>query len=263
MSRCLLFVSVVAFTHQGKVRKQNEDTIAIAQWIRNRPMLRPEVSQHSLEHPFVGMVADGMGGHAAGEVASQFVIDRLTDAAPAFVSEERISAQIRDANKALFDLMASQSSTTGMGTTVAGLAITSENVFIFNVGDSRVYREQYGYLKQLTVDDSGGGRTSYGEESEVKTGLLSQALGGASQFIEIRPHVREEELLDNQRYLVCSDGLSDMVDIDTLEECLADSDVESIKNLFGKALEGGGRDNISILIIRTHLRDKKDIALAD
>lgn len=248
------WVSVVALTHQGQVREGNEDTIAVGQWSRNRPMVRPEVSQHKIDSPFVGIVADGMGGHAAGEVASQFVVDVLTDAAPVLVDEDAIEARLKQANRSLFELMAQRANTTGMGTTVAGLAITLESIFAFNVGDSRVYREQHGYLKQLTVDDSSG-RTSYGEEVQgEKTGVLSQALGGASQFIEIKPHVVKEALFENQRYLICSDGLSDMVDIDTMEECLTDSDMESVRNLFEKAIQAGGRDNISILMIRTRLQ---------
>ena len=257
------WVSVVAFTHQGQVREGNEDTIAIGQWSRNRPMVRPEMSQHKIDSPFVGIVADGMGGHAAGEVASQFVVNVLTDAAPVLEDEDAIAHRLKRANESLFDLMSQQANTTGMGTTIAGIAITLESVFAFNVGDSRVYRERHGYLNQLTKDDSSG-HTSYGEKAqEEKTGVLSQALGGASQFVEIEPHVVKEAMFDNQRYLICSDGLSDMVNIDTMEACLTDSDVDSVRSLFEKAMQAGGRDNISVLMIRTHLHVSEESTVED
>jgi PPM family protein phosphatase len=252
-----VYVSVVAFTHQGKVREENEDTIAVGQWNRNRPMLQPEVTLHPVNSPWVGVIADGMGGHAAGEVASRFVVEKITDAAINFDSEESIIEQLKSANRELFDLMAQKPSTEGMGTTIAGLAVTPESLFIFNVGDSRVYKEQNRFLKQLSMDDSGGRITAYGDGSssqETKTGLLSQAFGGAKHFIEIDPHILKEKLSHNQRYLICSDGLSDLVNIDTMEACFVDSDLDSATHLFQKAIKAGGRDNISMLIIRTHLR---------
>jgi PPM family protein phosphatase len=248
-----VLLSVVAFTHQGKKRNHNEDTIAVGQWVRNRPMWRPERSLHPVNDlPFVCLIADGMGGHAAGEIASRHAAYGITDRARDLGSEAGIAEYLRKINQNLFDLMIEDPSKQGMGTTIAGLSITQDKVFVFNVGDSRIYREQNGYLRQISIDDSNDVPT-YGDDEaqrQKKTGVLTQALGGASNYIEIEPHIAIEELRDGQKYLICSDGLSDMVDIDTMEACLSDNDMEkSTHNFFEKAIDGGGEDNISILMI--------------
>jgi PPM family protein phosphatase len=248
-----LQLSIIAFTHKGCKRNHHEDAIAVGQWVRNRPMLRQEMSLHPIiDSPFVCLVADGMGGHAAGEIASEYIAYEMTDRAPDLQSEQRIAQHLRDINKNLFNLMTEDSKKVGMGTTIAGLSITRDTVFIFNVGDSRIYREQNGYLRQISMDDSSD-IIAYGDEEaqrRMKTGVLTQALGGASKHIEISPHVYTEELQDGQRYLICSDGLSDMMDSDTMEACLSDDDLMSTRKLFEKAIAGGGEDNISILMVR-------------
>jgi PPM family protein phosphatase len=252
----LVQLSVVAFTHQGCKREHNEDTIAVGQWVRNRPMRRQELSFHPITSlPFICLIADGMGGHAAGEVASVYTAYEIIDKSPDFQGEQQIEKHLKEINKSLFDLMVVDPSKTGMGTTIAGLSVTEEQVFIFNVGDSRIYREQNGYLRQISIDDSSQTKI-YGDEEaqrQNKTGTLIQALGGASRYIEIAPHIATETLQDGQRYLICSDGLSDMVDLDTMEACLNDNDLESTQRLFEKAIDGGGDDNISILMVRVSI----------
>jgi serine/threonine protein phosphatase PrpC len=142
--------------------------------------------------------------------------------------------------------------TQGMGTTVAGLVGGATELIFFNVGDSRVYREQNGYLRQLSIDDtSGPDGAGVGQTTGKRTShVLMQALGGSLRPLQIGPHLRREILAPNSRYLICSDGLTDMVEQDTMEACLNDDDELTVMNLLERALASGGEDNISLLIVR-------------
>ncbi len=110
----------------------------------------------------------------------------------------------------------------------------------FNVGDSRLYRYHRGRLAQLSVDDTPPGRRS---------GVITQSLGGGEPPPKIAPHVGQERLLDPSRFLLCSDGLTDMLDDKDIEDCLALADPEAVVNLFERAMRAGGVDNISIVLV--------------
>lgn len=249
-----LRVTVAAITHQGKVRPHNEDAIAVGQWVRTRPMTRPEVVSYSFRAPVLCLVADGMGGHAAGEVASEHVAYRLADDASTAEDEEALAALLQRINHELFDQMERNKTRFGMGTTVAGVLIRPECVLVFNVGDSRVYLEQEGYLRQLSEDDTPRSISHSFDPTEAsqagrEVNTLLQALGGAERRVEILPHVSRQPPSSGQRYLLCSDGLTDVVDLDIMEACLADEEAATVQALFERAMSNGGYDNISIAVI--------------
>lgn len=127
-----------------------------------------------------------------------------------------------------------------MGTTVAGIVPTPAEILVFNVGDSRVYREQHGFLRQLTIDD----------RLMLASRRLTQALGGAVRHVDIEPHVWRETWLSGRRYLICSDGLTDALNLDTLEDGLGADDMATVERLFERAMDAGGQDNISIILAR-------------
>ncbi len=117
-----------AFTHQGAVRAHNEDTIAVADWITSEPMAQPLVLEHAVAAPLICLVADGMGGHAAGEVASRSVAEHLCRRAAGPSTRPALAALLRAADAELFALMQEQPAWRGMGTTVAGLSVAPERV---------------------------------------------------------------------------------------------------------------------------------------
>jgi protein phosphatase len=203
-------------------------------------MATPEVLRLAARGPIVCAVADGMGGQAAGAVASRRVVQRLVNVAPTLGDEDAVVGCLRTVNTELFAEMDRDPSTRGMGTTVAGIVFLPPHAVVFNVGDSRVYRSQDGFLRQLTVDD----RPTPGSHR------LTQALGGADDPVDVEPHVRREPLHEECRYLICSDGLTDGVDIDGLEACMVDDDVKTVERLFERAMEAGGLDNISVILVR-------------
>ncbi len=139
-----------------------------------------------------------------------------------------------------------------MGTTVAGLVLLPEQALAFNVGDSRVYRITGDGLSRVSVDDSPplppGQRT---------TSMVTQTLGGSLGLTYVEPHVRAAPLAAGDRYLVCSDGLTDPVPEEELAELLARpyeggerSDGKAAFELWKAAIEAGGPDNITLALVR-------------
>ncbi|MCE3249364.1 MAG: serine/threonine protein phosphatase [Geminicoccaceae bacterium] len=245
-----LHLRATAFTHQGAVRPQNEDTIAIGDWITSEPMARPLVLERAVAGPIIGLVADGMGGHAAGEVASRAVAEHLCRRAAGAVDEAGLAALLRAADAELFALMQEQPAWRGMGTTVAGLSVAPERVMAFNVGDSRVYRIDAGTLVQLSTDDTPGPKLADGRTAALTSNLITQTLGGAHHLAGIEPHLVSAPLVDGARYLICSDGLTDLLDRQTIEALLARDDEASATALFEAAMARGGSDNISLILLR-------------
>jgi serine/threonine protein phosphatase PrpC len=128
-----------------------------------------------------------------------------------------------------------------MGTTVAGLLLTANRAVWFNVGDSRVYGQRAKRFELLSIDDVPPG---------PRSGVITQTLGGFCTFVPIEPHMGTEELVLPSRWLVCSDGLTDMVDDRDIERALAASDEEAVCTLFDLAMRAGGADNVSIIVVR-------------
>lgn len=249
-------IDCVAITHNGLVRMNNEDCILCDGWMRNWPMNEPTGFSFSTASPRLRIfaVADGLGGHSSGEVASQFALARLCSAVAdlATVSEDSLADILQDTHKALFDVSRADPSYRGMGATVAGLVFDPAGaVYLFNVGDSRIYRRQERYLELTTIDDrleSGG----YGEadpDSRSNSSLL-QCLGGLSEFTKITPHVTRFEMSDiPETFLLCTDGVSDMLSQDELEEAFSESLEQTVRTLFERVRNAGAKDNVSILIV--------------
>jgi serine/threonine protein phosphatase PrpC len=186
-----LQIEVNAFTHQGRWRESNEDSITVGGWVSDVAMTGPRRSRHDLTEPFLVAVADGMGGHAAGEVASRYAIKRLA-AEPFVGGEGDVTATLASINAELYQTMAAEPSWRGMGTTVVGLVLTPARAIWFNLGDSRLYRYHDGRLEQLSTDDvPPGGRS----------GAITQSLGGALALaaVQRRPHRHAGRRCDRAR----------------------------------------------------------------
>jgi serine/threonine protein phosphatase PrpC len=244
---------VTAFTHQGAVRASNEDTIAVGDWITSEPMAAPVALERAVEGPLICLVADGVGGHAAGEVASRMVAQYLVARAAQATDQAAMVKLLYGTNDALFELMGERPAWYGMGTTVAGVAVTPAGVLVFNVGDSRVYKVEAGALVQLSTDDTPGPKLPDGRTAVYTSSIISQVLGGYgpdNPEEQLNPHVLSEPLADGARYLICSDGLTDLVDRNTIEETLDRDDQASARALFEAAMAAGGDDNVSLILLR-------------
>ena len=241
---------VAALTHVGKRRHVNEDCIAVGAQISSELMNDPSLVTLRLDEQCVCMVADGMGGHPAGDVASALAIQTLhAQSLHPRMDDDAIIAALRKANHALFEEMERTPHVTGMGTTIAGLTACETEVIAFNVGDSRVYRVRDGAIEQISTDDSEDIVTSF-MMMDFPTRALNQCLGGYPGVEEITPHLIREATQPNCAYLICSDGLHDMLDDATITACLSADLEQSVRTLFECAMAEGGIDNISIILAR-------------
>ncbi len=263
-------IDCIAFTHSGLVRLNNEDCILCDGWMRNRAMGGPvkfSFTPASSEHPIFA-VADGLGGHSCGEVASQFALSKLCSAVAELptVSKESLAEVIKDLHRSLFNMSASDASYRGMGATVAGLVVNpTGTIHLFHVGDSRVYRREGRFLQLLTKDDRLES-PEYGEtdqDDRLKSSLL-QCVGGLSEFSEIAPHVALFEMAGvPETFLLCSDGLSDMISQDEMEESISESHEATIRTLFDRVKSAGAKDNVSMMIVEVSISSRPQQIPAD
>ena len=200
-------------------------------------------------------LADGMGGHAAGEVASQLVIAALAhldDDEPGGDLLAKLDAAVRSGNSAIAAQVEMEPDLEGMGTTLTAILFAGNRLGLVHIGDSRGYMLRDGELTQITKDDTfvqtlvDEGRIT-GEEahSHPQRSLIMRALTGH----EVEPTLTMREARAGDRYLLCSDGLSDPVSDETILEALQIPDVaESAYRLIELALRGGGPDNVTVVV---------------
>jgi serine/threonine protein phosphatase PrpC len=178
-------------------------------------------------------------------VASRQAAEQLSAAGSQLASAQDVAQTLAHINDALYQAMVQDPACAGMGTTVVGLVLGARAIR-FNVGDSRLYRIEAGGLSQLSIDDTPPG---------PRSGLITQTLGGVLPPAPVRPHVGEEPLPLPARFLLCSDGLTDMLDDDDIADCLALGDADAVAQLFDLAMRAGGADNVSIVVVRVEGAD--------
>lgn len=249
-------IQVSGLSNPGRVRTHNEDSIG--------------------DDADLGVVvlADGMGGYSSGEVASRMavhtVLEELRRSIPGPTPSEidtrlgysprtrAVRNAVVRANRAIYEAAQKDTRHRGMGTTLVMAAFQDSQITIAHVGDSRLYRLREGVLDQLTVDHTliqelvDHGFYSREEAREaLNKNLVTRALG-----IEptVAVDVREGLALPGDLYLLCSDGLNDMVQDETIRSILCEQSHDldlAAAALVGAALNAGGRDNVSVLLVRT------------
>jgi PPM family protein phosphatase len=222
-------------TDTGKKRRHNEDSFVVA--------------------PPLFAVADGMGGAQAGEVASKLAAAALEDTDPGTMSgPEKITELIQEANRRVYERANADPTTSGMGTTMTVALVEGNKVTIGHVGDSRAYRIRNGELEQLTEDHSlvnellKSGKLSRDEaDMHPQRSVITRAVG-TDPDVDVDAYVIEADVGDI--FLLCSDGLSDMVSdeeiLATVEKHPGDLD-RVTKALVSAANRGGGEDNITVV----------------
>lgn len=230
-------------THVGLVRKGNEDSLCFDE----------DLNLYG--------VADGMGGHEAGEVASdmavQAVIGHLRRQQQWALVEpsSALATAIREANQLIFDKAEQSPTLRGMGTTIAVGLIRDNRLSVGHVGDSRVYLLRDGKLHQVTQDHSlvnqlliNGGITEEEAFTHPQRNVLIRALG-TSQEVEV--DITEVQLQVGDRILFCTDGLSGCLRKEELQAVLNSSPsvTEVVDTLLSRALDAGGPDNITIVLV--------------
>jgi serine/threonine protein phosphatase PrpC len=230
-----LVLRYAARSDRGLVRSSNQDSVYAG--------------------PRLLALADGMGGHAAGEVASKVVIASLAPLDDDEPGDDLLS-QLRDAvangNGAIAELVSNDPDLDGMGTTLTAVLFSGSRLGMVHVGDSRAYLYRNGQFTQITRDDSfvnellEQGRITEAEAAtHPQRSLLLKALTGH----EVEPSLTVREARSGDRYLICSDGLSGMVSNDTLAEAIQIPDPqECADRMIELALKGGGTDNVTVIV---------------
>ncbi|MFJ7077432.1 PP2C family protein-serine/threonine phosphatase [Streptomyces sp. NPDC098781] len=242
------YVAVSAISHPGLLRERNEDSLVVGPWtLCGTVTENPQTLVFPLGTPLAVAVADGLGGHPGGDVASSLVARRIAGLGPAMSSEVAVREAVNACNLAVYQAAGGEeeSELSGMGTTIAGVVALPESLLVFNVGDSQVFAATDDGLRQLSVDDSPPhppGRS---------TTLVTQCLGGSLTYRAVAPHVSAEPLSPGDRFLICSDGLTDPLTTDVLDEILREhEDGRAAYELWKAAIEAGGPDNITVAVVR-------------
>ena len=242
-------VSVGCKTDLGRVRENNEDKFEY---------YIPDNDGDLALRGMAFVVCDGMGGHAAGQIASELATKTFLDVFYNHPGEEMASALlsgIKAANRFVLDVARSVPSRRGMGTTLSALALHQGKGWVAHVGDSRIYRLRNDAVEQVTKDHTwveeaiASGQISPTEaETHQYRHVLTRAIGTEDN---VPPDIFSFELESGDIYLLCSDGLINHVSDDEIRAVLAESGPsEAAWRLVGMALVGGGSDNCTVLIVR-------------
>lgn len=240
-------ISFGSRTDIGYVRDHNEDSLIII--------------------PPLFAVADGMGGHEAGEIASEITVNTLAELAPSHLDAEGLTAAVEAANYNVMKAPRQGIGRDGMGTTLTAAMLEGERLLIAQVGDSRAYLLHKGHLQQITRDHSlmadlieAGQITPEEARVHPNRSVITRAIGSD---IHMRPDIYELNVDAGDRILLCSDGLSSMISNNAIESIMRrQSDAQHCANeLVTAALENGGADNVTVVVADvpgfSEVREKK------
>jgi serine/threonine protein phosphatase PrpC len=239
------YIDVVAVTHRGRERGHNEDTVSVAGFQSGVVEGQPVRFTVDSVRPVTCLVADGLGGHAEGGRASRVAAATIADAAPLFHDTAAVVKAVQAANDAVYEEMAFQRAWAGMGSAIVVLVIVGDRMICANVGDSRCFLLRDGHLVQLSTDDS---LPPEAGQATIAT-VVTQTLGGRHDRGEVEPHVLETGVRPGDRFLLCSDGLTDELAPEYIEELSRAVDpVIAVEGLLRATLDAGGHDNVSIVL---------------
>ena len=245
------YLKAACLSNTGCIRSNNEDNFFFGGKHlpeKNDGLTKPLKYGRFLWKPHVAAVFDGMGGEQFGETAS-FVAAQGTKAA--VISAENIPAQLEQLclslNEQVFE-KAETLFTTHMGSTMAMLCFSRKRAYVCNLGDSRIFRYHLGVLEQISEDHTD--EKTLRARGIKRKAQLTQHLGVDPQELRLVPHIAEMTLQRGDRYLICSDGLTDMVSQGRIRKILQENSKPAAcaEALVEEARKNGGRDNITVIV---------------
>lgn len=241
-------------THIGRRRDMNQDY-----------MYTSTTPVGSLPNLFV--VADGMGGHNAGEYASRFTVDKVVEVISQNEQQEPVAAMkeaLTEANSQLLEEAGADPSKSGMGTTVVAATVIGDLLHVANIGDSRLYVIDHEAIRQITRDHSLveemvrlGEMDKAAAKVHPDKNIITRAIGVTR---ELAVDFFEVELRPEDMILLCSDGLTNMVEDEEIKEIVLEQKniVEKAEKLINTANENGGKDNITVILIEPFSDEVKE-----
>ena len=266
-------VDVSGLSHPGLVRPNNEDQFFVTRLTRSMETIvtslsAVDVPDRADEVNYLMVVADGMGGHAAGEVASRMAIAELVNFALLLPDwhfkvndqnrpdmEWRARRLVQQISSMLTERSARDAALRGMGTTLTTARSLGRDLMIVHVGDSRAYLFRNGRLRRLTKDHTyaellaEAGQLAPGDAAgSTMRHILTNVVGGSHDFVDVDIDVLQLE--DGDRVTLCSDGLTDVLDDETMAKTLSgvSASSDACNTLVQLALDGGGPDNITVVV---------------
>ena len=274
-------ITTGALTHQGNVRSNNEDHYLVARLAKSMQIFQTSLkksgeTRFSDEDGYLMIVADGMGGAAAGERASALAVERVEafalntlkwflhlDKAEESVLVSELRQGLELADRAVYDEAESNARYYGMGTTLTMAYSVGRDLYIVHAGDSRAYLLREGKLEQITSDHtlvqllvSGGVLTPEDAKTHARRNVVTNVIGGPSAGVHAEIH--KVRLNDGDVLLLCSDGLTEPVSDLQIAETLRRSDDPEVAagELITLALENGGPDNVTAVVARYEVEDR-------
>jgi protein phosphatase len=261
-------ISVFGKSDQGKTREHNEDCFLVADLTARQASLQPEVREHTVgERGSLIVVADGMGGAAAGEIASQMATETIFDHLVATWCKDdertpqqfayRLKEAVEHANRAIHEYAREHPEVRGMGTTSTTAGILDDHAYLAQVGDSRAYLVRGSQALQLTKDQSlmqrlvdAGELTEEEAEKSERKNIILQALGPDAK---VRVDLTHQEVRKGDTLVLCSDGLSGQVKKEEIAAAVSEPSKDlaaACAELIALANERGGPDNITVVVAR-------------
>ena len=249
LAKLMLVLDHASLSDRGRVRQNNEDACGV---------FVPEGAGELADRGAVFVVADGMGGHRGGEIASRIAVRTVVAFYTANSDENRSDAlarAFREANKTIIEESVADSTLFGMGTTCTALAIHRGLAYVAHVGDSRAYQVRDGNIVQVTHDHSivgemvrSGILTDEDARNHPKRNVITKSLGAQDEIATDLPEALP--LVPGDSFVLCSDGLTAYAtDADIAAAVTSGSPAEACKKLVKLANDSGGRDNVTVLIV--------------
>ncbi|KAA9023916.1 Stp1/IreP family PP2C-type Ser/Thr phosphatase [Niallia endozanthoxylica] len=247
---------IYGLTDVGCVREHNEDGFLIQKARKNQGELHLE----NVEGTWIAAVADGMGGQAAGEVASELALKHL-EKLELPISSEELMSYLNQINDEILAYGSKNKEAKGLGTTLTGMICNDHQLTLFHIGDSRLYRFRDGFLKQISQDHSlvealfQQGEISREEKSRhPKRHILLRSLGTTTNGVKADVESVRGRFESGDLFLLCSDGLNDSLTDEEIERVLGqDQSLENTAHaLIQSAKQAGGEDNITVVMVRRH-----------
>ena len=278
----LVEIDVDARSHPGHRRANNEDHFFVTRLGRTLETMitsvpAEDVPARTEEVNYVMVVADGMGGHAAGEIASRMAISALVSLAldvPDWIFkvdeenapeiERRSRKYVQEVGAMLVERGRRDEALHGMGTTLTAVRSLGRDLLITHVGDSRAYLLRAGGLHRLTRDHTFAqllidtGQFAPGDATVSRhRHVLTNALGGTIENVQV--DIDQLQLEDGDRLLLCTDGLTDLVDDQTITNVLRETtrSSDACERLVQQALDNGGRDNVTVIVAAYRLPEQE------
>lgn len=234
-------LKAAVLTRRGSGREINQDRVVVNDTVVDSD--QPTTVVFTAEIPSLIAVFDGLGGHPAGDIAASLAADILASGSSQIETEQDLISLVEEANSSLYEVMLVRRALRNMGTTIAGVLVTSDTVTVFHVGDSRVYFHTGEHLFQATVDDSDGG-------------YITQTLGGYSWFHPIQVHTAAVPLKSG-RILAATDGLFGRTNQAALRKAM-DGPLEDVPDQLSQvAVRSGNTDDCSVAVVQTTNRQVK------